>query len=195
MDAEVRVLLVDGERWFIGIDVLKYVGYTQSITTINQAVISKLGAQHSSTTVIKDGLNRNRTSVILSEKALKYTLQQSRKPKAKELAMKLDLELDIMQSPVETETIRIIQAAFAHLNPIDQFFVAGYRIDLYFPKEKIAIECDEAHHITPSQAAKDDERCAVITDLLGCSWVRYSPNTPGFNIGQVINQIIVRLAN
>lgn len=195
MDAEVRVLLVDGERWFIGIDVLKYVGYTQSITTINQAVISKLGAQHSSTTVIKDGLNRNRTSVILSEKALKYTLQQSRKPKAKELAMKLDLELDIMQSPVETETIRIIQAAFAHLNPIDQFFVAGYRIDLYFPKEKIAIECDEAHHTTPSQAAKDDERCAVITDLLGCSWVRYSPNTPGFNIGQVINQIIVRLAN
>ena len=195
METIVRVLLLEGERWFIGIDVLKYVGYSQSITTISQAVINKLGAQHVRVAVVRDKINRNQSTILLSEKGLKYTLQQSRKPKAKELAMKLDLELDIMQSPVETETIRILQAAFAHLNPIDQFFVAGYRIDLYFPKEKIAIECDENHHTTPSQAAKDDERCAVITDLLGCSWVRYSPNTPGFNIGQVINQIIVRLAN
>lgn len=192
--SDVRVLLVDGERWFLGIDVLRFVGYTQSITTINQAVINKLGAQHSRTTVIKDRLNRNQTSVILSEKALKYTLQQSRKPKAKELAMKLNLDLDIMQSPVETETIRILQAAFTHLNPIDQFFVAGYRIDLYFPKEKLAIECDEAHHTTPAQTAKDDERRLAITEVLGCSWIRYSPNTPGFNIGQVINQIITRLS-
>ena len=191
----VRTVLLDGERWFVGTDVLKALNYSQSVTGITQAVVTNLGSQHVRSHPVPDKIGRNQLTLLLSEKALKYTLQQSRKPKAKALAMELNLDLDIMQSPIETETIRIIQAAFKTYNPIDQFFVAGYRIDLYFPKERIAVECDEPHHNTPAQQAEDADRCLQITELLGCKWVRYNPTTPNFNIGDVISTILLFIQN
>ena len=42
----------------------------------------------------------------------------------------------------ETETLSYIQKAFKGEEMIDQYCVDGYRIDLYFPKYKLAVECD-----------------------------------------------------
>lgn len=45
------------------------------------------------------------------------------------------------------------------LNPISQYPVGKYRIDLSFPAYKIAIECDgKAYHSSPSQKAHDRKK-------------------------------------
>ena len=39
-----------------------------------------------------------------------------------------------------------VQEAFKGEEMIEQYHVDGYRIDLYFPEYKLAIECDEFGH-------------------------------------------------
>jgi very-short-patch-repair endonuclease len=60
---------------------------------------------------------------------------------------------------------------------------------LYFPKERIAIECDEHGHYEYEEE-KDIQRQDFITKSLGCQFIRFNPNQKGFNIGTVINKII-----
>lgn len=47
-----------------------------------------------------------------------------------------------------------------------------YRIDIYFPDLRLAIEIDEAHHNSPENAAKDAERQDAIVRELGCTFRR-----------------------
>ena len=51
--------------------------------------------------------------------------------------------LDNHVIPVETETIAYLLDVFRPLNMVPQYRVLGYRIDLYFPDQKVAVECDE----------------------------------------------------
>lgn len=89
----------------------------------------------------------------------------------------------------EQTTIRQIQRAFKHVNSIQQYRVPPYFIDLYFPFYKIAIECDEhGHKRYPLEAEREREQ--FIKQQLRCTFVRYNPDAPGFNIGDVIHQII-----
>ena len=54
---------------------------------------------------------------------------------------------------------------------------------------KIAIECDEHGHKRYHLEA-EREREQFIKQQLRCTFVRYNPDAPGFNIGDVIQQII-----
>ena len=72
---------------------------------------------------------------------------------------------------------------------IPQFRVGKYRLDLYFPHEKVAIECDENNHIGYNQA-KEKERHDTITARLRCTWIRYDPYERNFDIFGMINQIL-----
>lgn len=189
-----RTILIEGDRWFVARDVMTALHCTTKVTELEISIRTNLGEQYVVSYPVKDTIGRRQLTLLLSEKALKYVLQRSRKAAAKDLARELGLELDIMQSPIETETIRVIEAAFSHLNPVDQFFVDGYRIDLYFPTQRVAVECDETHHNKTVNREADEERRLKITNILGCSWVRYAPHEPGFNIGKVINQLIQKLS-
>lgn len=89
----------------------------------------------------------------------------------------------------EDKTIGVIERAFRHLNPIRQFRAAGYYVDLYFPDHNIAVECDEdGHRKIPRQA--EAERQRVIEQALGCTFVRYNPDSRDFDVGDVINEIM-----
>lgn len=68
-----------------------------------------------------------------------------------------------------------------------------YRIDLYLPKYKIAIECDETHHLTPAKKEADRRRQEKIEKNLDCYFIRFNPFENYFNIGNVINKIILRI--
>jgi very-short-patch-repair endonuclease len=48
-------------------------------------------------------------------------------------------------------TLDIIRAAFKTLTCIPKYKVDTYRIDLYFPDLKVAVEYDEYHHINRDQ--------------------------------------------
>jgi very-short-patch-repair endonuclease len=73
---------------------------------------------------------------------------------------------------------------------VQQYKVAPYYIDLYFPDYRIAVECDEEGHrrYSPKEERKREN---YIEQRLNCIFVRFNPDSPKFNIGDVINEIIV----
>ena len=70
---------------------------------------------------------------------------------------------------------------------IHQYYVDKYMIDLYFPKYKLAIECDEQFH--DKQKIMDKIREDDIIEKLNCTFIRYNPTDTNFNIFKVINEI------
>lgn len=117
---------------------------------------------------------------------LKVLVAKSRSPKAQEMARQLGM--DIYVSSIEADCIRILTASFKDLNPVRQFNVHGYKIDLYLSQANIAIECDEFGHRS-KDSKSEYEREKIIKSALRCSFVRFNPNKPGFNIGDVVNEI------
>ena len=82
--------------------------------------------------------------MFLSLTGVKKVIIGSRKPKAIELAKRLGI--DILSTKIlskEAETLACILKTFRGEDMKEQYTVDGYRIDLYFPTHKLAIECDE----------------------------------------------------
>ena len=91
---------------------------------------------------------------------------------------------------IEEETLEPVIAIFSHLNPIKQFVCGPYRIDLYFPHQKVAVECDEHNHAC---YCNDKQRQAWLTQVLGCTFVRYNPHAQDFAIYSLIERLVLIL--
>jgi very-short-patch-repair endonuclease len=89
----------------------------------------------------------------------------------------------------EQETLSVIIAAIQPLLAQREFSVGTYSLDLYLPELRLAVECDEGGHGTYG-AAKEREREQFVKDALGCSFLRFNPDAPSFNLGDVINSIL-----
>lgn len=90
----------------------------------------------------------------------------------------------------EQKTIGQIRRSFSHLRAIQQYAVPPYRIDLYFPDYKVAIECDEYGH-RKYEKENEYKRQKYLEHELNCRFIRYNPDDAKFNIGDVIHQIMM----
>ena len=75
---------------------------------------------------------------------------------------------------------------------IHQFGAGKYRIGLYFPKYKLAIECYEFGYRDGDIGYKV-ERQKRIQKLLSCIFVRFNPNAKDFCIQEVVNKIFAQI--
>ena len=94
--------------------------------------------------------------------------------------------------PKETETLLYIKKAFSGEKMESQYKCGNYRIDLYFPSLKIAIECDEDGHKNYDKK-KEKNRETYIKKSLNCSIIRYNPDKKDFCIFDVINNIFTTI--
>ena len=101
---------------------------------------------------------------------------------------------DFMRVYVEEETLAPIVTVFASLNPVKQFCCGQYRIDLYFPAQKVAVECDEHGHTAYSLEA-EIARQKFLECQLGCQFVRYDPHSVNFDIYQLIARLLPLLTS
>lgn len=90
----------------------------------------------------------------------------------------------------EQKTLEEIKRAFKHLEFIEQYKVGRYRLDLYFPGRRLAIECDEWDH-KRYLPEKEKTRQDYIEQELDCTFVRYNPDSVNFHIGDVIHEIML----
>ncbi len=103
-------------------------------------------------------------------------------------------EFTLARSFVEEETLCPLMTVFAHLAPIKQFPCGPYRIDLYFPQQKIAVECDEHGH--QNYNTQDElRRQSFVERCLGCTFFRYNPHEKPFNVFILIAQLMPILTN
>jgi very-short-patch-repair endonuclease len=129
--------------------------------------------------------------LFLTYKGLLRILSASRQRKSIEFAQKIGIVIHYTKfTCVEVDTLQQIHRAFVNEEVAFQYSVDRYRIDLYFPKYKLAIECDEYH--PKNQKNKDIERETRIKILIpGCHFIRYEPFETDFNIFDLINKIYV----
>ena len=70
-----------------------------------------------------------------------------------------------------------------------QYAVGKYFVDLYIPKYKIIVECDEfGHH----GYKKEDEtlRENFIIKELNCKFIRFNPCSTEFQLSELLNSIL-----
>ena len=69
-----------------------------------------------------------------------------------------------------------------------QYRVLGYRIDLYFHNNNLAIEVDELGHAVRN-LSNEIERQKVLEKELNCVFIRINSDEKNFNIFKEINKI------
>jgi len=88
----------------------------------------------------------------------------------------------------ESRTIEMICEAIKDLTEFRQQYPVGpYKIDVYLPDLKMAVECDERGH-TGYSKLKEYIREQFIVEQIGCHFKRYDPAYPS-QVGQIINAI------
>ena len=69
-----------------------------------------------------------------------------------------------------------------------QFSIGSYRIDLYFPEQNLAIECDKHDH-QDRDINYEIRRQKFIEDQLNCKFIHYNPDAKDFMTESVLNKI------
>ena len=145
--------------------------------------------------VYKGSTRRDDKIKLLTKRGLIRLLAKSRLNITDDLAKFFNINVyEHRFAPIEASTLKIIQEAFDGENMITQYQVSGFRIDLYFTKYKIAVECDEHNH-SDRDPEYEVNRENTLKSELNCKFVRYNPNAIDFNIGKVINQIYKIIVN
>ena len=90
---------------------------------------------------------------------------------------------------IELDVITNLLHAFRCENVCRQFACEKCRIDLYFIDHKIAVECDELHHMSESNKTQDEMRETRLKQKLNCDFIRFNPFEPHFNVFELIGKI------
>ena len=70
--------------------------------------------------------------------------------------------------------------------------VGKYRIDQYFPKHKLAIECDEFDH-RDRDIEYEIRRQKFIEDQLNYKFIRYNPVAEDFYVLENVSKVFVQI--
>ena len=177
----------DGSIWFCLKDITVFLGIKN-----NNQVASMLPSVHKDKALFKDALNRNQQNYnVISLEGLYILVSRTQSSKTLDLlnVLKLDKPKILKTIYHEQNYISIIiKAINGFIDYKTQFQISKYRIDLYIPSLKLAIECDEKSHLP--YAIKDKQREDEIKKLLNCQFLRFNPDDPNFNIGNVINTVL-----
>ena len=121
-------------------------------------------------------------------------ISKSRKPYVIDFCKKLNIDIfSRIYTCIEADTLKCIIDAFSNEENKCQYRIKTYLVDLYFPKYKLIIECDEKFHNYKLNSKKDILRENDINNEDIYTFIRYSPYDENFNIFKVINKIIVKL--
>ena len=91
---------------------------------------------------------------------------------------------ELQYDPIMTQEQSILtelDTYFKTEDKIFQHYVLGYRIDMYVPKYKLAIDVDELGHCT-KDIKSEIERQNKMEKELGCKFIRIDPSREYFDI-------------
>lgn len=133
-------------------------------------------------------------TTALSTNGVKWLVCNSRSLYASILAKEFGTKiLSNRCVPKETETMSFLGKIFLGIGMESQYRCGEYKIDMYIPSCKLAVECDEDGTHPPSKALADFEREQWIKSQLGCSFIRYRPDEPGFDMAEVAGKVFQKI--
>ena len=138
---------------------------------------------------------KNEWDIFLSRPGALHVINRCRKPMPNLINLAGCLGTEFHKNKwlcKEQDALHQIMQAFKGEEMIHQFSVGKYRIDLYFPRYKLAIECDEFDH-RDRDIECEVERQKHIERLINCTFVRINPDAKDFCILGVVNKIFVQI--
>lgn len=197
VDHIIKTVIANDTIWFRGSDVAKILGYARPSEAIRYNV--RLGNKRTLKDLkpIENLKFHERTSIYINEAGLRSLLTKSQQPHASEVAKQFGINSETRYIRKEIEIISFIQDVLSQsMIPFEfQKTVHKYRIDLYLPDQKLAIEIDEHNH-KDRDAQYEHEREHFIMKKLGCKFMRINPDHQEFKLSTCIGQImhnIIRL--
>ena len=152
---ELWVVTINEKPWTRAKEVCRALQYNKKIADIVKAFCSRenydhywqLGSVHAACTPINWPKYSQKYDYYINEEGMIELLVGSQQPLAKELAEYMGIKI-IGHKYVHKEagTIYTIQNVSEGISMKQQFSIGSYRIDLYFPEHKLAIECDKYDH-------------------------------------------------
>lgn len=137
-----------------------------------------------------NNIRKHQNYAYLSHKGLEKLLFSSRSSESMKMTELLGMEVARKWFPcIELDVITNLLHAFRCENVCRQFACEKCRIDLYFIDHKIAVECDELHHMSESNKTKDEMRETRLKQKLNCDFIRFNPFEPQFNVFELIGKI------
>lgn len=173
-----RILKTEDVKWFTYsmffekkicaidfLDIIKKIGFIKLLK--NNGLYKQIGARSTKKTLINENIERY---IILSYNSKEY---------ANAIIEPTDIDVNVFLNSSEYARnedayLKIFEKVLADSCVIHrQYQVLEYRIDLYIPDLKIAIEFDESSHFSNSKKIKSDfERQLIIETELDCVFYR-----------------------
>ena len=191
---KIRYVEIENNKWFIAKDICKILNLN-NVTSALKNIEKNHKKYHiidtcdsvctPSTTRVRKRQNMN----IIILDGIKKMLQSCRSINKDKIISILNIELNVIYDCKESSYLRVISSSFKRFSQIFQHQIGLYKIDLYFPEYKLAIEVDEFGH---------EDRCPIyeqnrqeyLEKYLKCKFIRFNPDETNFNIGDVISIIM-----
>ena len=187
----VNCVVVSDQRWYRAKDVAIALGYKNT----TQAVITNVIIDN------KRRLNELKSQakfecndahiIYINEAGLRSLVIKSQLPTASDLATQLGISVETRYVRKETEIVGFVQDVLTQMMVPFEFQknVNNFRIDLYLPDQKLAIEIDEHSH-ADRDPSYEKEREMYIKAQLGCKFLRINPDSEGFKLSTCIGRIM-----
>ena len=101
---------------------------------------------------------------------------------------RLGFKLHHVFKPKQQTVVGSIKDIFGGENMQAEYYVLGYRIDLYFYQDRLAIEINEFGH-WDRDTEYENERGRILKKELNCVIIMINPEEEDFNILKAINEI------
>jgi hypothetical protein len=163
-------------------------GLVLEMSNINKN-ISNFDETEKVTCIIKSNGGPQSTT-FLTVKGIKKIISSSRKPSAINLAKLLNINIfDVFYIPLETSLICFLKEVYSAEELVHQYKynIEPYRIDLYFPKYRLAVECDEYFH--DNKKEEDIKRENYIKEKLDCKFLRFKQDKKNKYLPILLNDI------
>ena len=189
-DFQIQYVMVDGTPWFKAREAAKRLGYSNT----TEAIKDHVGVNHKkkmAELVQSDAHTYNeRCTIYIDRDGLKSLVLKSQKPEAMSFAKHLGIRVDTKYIRKEIEIVSFLQQFLTSLQiPFEfQKTVGPYRVDIYLPQQKIAVEIDEFGH-KGRDASYEKAREVFIRDELRCEVLRVNPDDTGFNLATFIANV------
>ena len=134
---------------------------------------------------------RDANSIYINETGLRALVIKSQLPTASDVATQLGISVETRYVRKETEIVGFVQDVLTQMMVPFEFQknVNNFRIDLYLPDQKLAIEIDEHNH-ADRDPSYEKEREMYIKAQLGCKFLRINPDSEGFKLSTCIGRIM-----
>ena len=133
-------------------------------------------------------------AVYLTADGLKQLALRSFKPESMAMAEELGFELVTKYTRKEQEIVGQLRVFLEGLSVVSEYqkTVGRYRVDMYLPSHRLALEIDEFGH-RHRDPAYEQCREDFIRKALGCDFMRVNPDAPDFSIFKLCAQLASRI--